>query len=1345
MNELQGIHNIHRKLPVGHMVESLIISDLVRSKPRKLEVPFSWVEHIPFAFFLVEFLRPRVIVELGTHTGNSFNGFCEAVQRTGSSTRCFAVDTWQGDEHAGAYDSSIYDALSAYQRENYQSFASMLRMTFDEALPKFENGSIDLLHIDGLHTYEAVKLDFDTWLPKVAPGGIILFHDIVVRENNFGVWRLWDELKQSYRTAEFSYGYGLGVVFIPGDRDKDHERLHELLSMESSQKTFAMLGRMVLLEAENEMLKREQHENLQEQKAKMHERLSAHTSDVTVLSQPHDLCVELAWDTGDGYRDELTYRAYPTSTTIDLVYSPQAPITGLRGIQLVPINCAAIISTPVVTVTDSQGSESVLRCSEHRGIIDLTDRDYEVLGETSRFIFTEGLPSSIARIRANYTIESFGSKPIESVRELVESLRSDKSARGAKLAESELFHLLSSLKDGIRDRDAQRRADSAQIAELWGVVRQEMEHRRVRGEALARASRSQEALISAAFQDSSKVGGVRVAERKPSRPNMSCAQLVKVLLRDLSAVPLLRQSPEFDVGYYAPGLQRVKGGRLLSILHYQLLGWKKGLKPSAVFDTNWYREFHQDVGATCCSPLAHYVKHGMGEGRAISQVDEDRRSEQDLAHRVKELNGRLTAIPGMLPDLKAESADVIKLRDEMSQDADAGFTIRTGEVLQKVADINVAIREADQLRAPYDDAPEVSVMIPVFNQLRSTLSCIHSLVRHRSKYSFEIIVVDDCSTDLTVTACGAIPELRIVNKEKNSGFIDSCNRGAQVARGKRVVFLNNDTYVLPQWLDNLVDTFEAVPCTGLVGSQLLYPDGSLQEAGGIIWRDGQAWNYGRNQDAAKGEFNYLRDVDFCSGASLMIDRELFLDLGGFDSHYAPAYCEDVDLAFKVRERGLRVLYQPFSRLIHFEGVSSGTDVRVGVKSYQVANLEKIKTRWAAQLTRHASSDVPPEIARDYQVKGRIFFVDALTPTPDQDAGSIVADTWLTALIEFGYHVTFFADSNRGYISHYTDRLQRIGVYALIPPTSHEVESFISQFGASYDLVIGLRYGSTEPVFRAFEACGLSPKKFFLPIDLHYVREMRQAELNGSADKRQSALETKRDELSVVKESDIILVHSSYEQDELAREIPGADVRVSPIITDVQGCKNSFQDRRDICFVGGFQHVPNIDAVNFFVKEVLPLVNRVLPDVVFKVIGSKPPAELDALCSKNVDILGFVQDLEPLWSTIRLSVAPLRFGAGVKGKVCMSLSYGVPVVCTPIAAEGMGVQDGKEVLIGATAQELADQIVRTYTDPAVWRGLSIAGMKLVDEEFSTATNRKRIAQYLQDVGVGSAPYVDSTAA
>ena len=217
---------------------------------------------------------------------------------------------------------------------------------------------------------------------------------------------------------------------------------------------------------------------------------------------------------------------------------------------------------------------------------------------------------------------------------------------------------------------------------------------------------------------------------------------------------------------------------------------------------------------------------------------------------------------------------------------------------------------------------------------------------HSGELAYEVIVVDDHSTDDTHEIIGRIPGLVYLRGETNAGFIASCNRGAAAARGKYLVFLNNDTTVTEGWLSALRETFEFEPQAGLVGSKLVYPDGRLQEAGGIIWRDGSGWNRGKFQDPTKPEFNYLREVDYCSAASLMIPAALFADLGGFDPKYAPAYYEDTDLAFKVRQGGRKVLYQPLSVVLHHEGVTSGTDTSSGTKQYQEVNRATFATAWS---------------------------------------------------------------------------------------------------------------------------------------------------------------------------------------------------------------------------------------------------------------------------------------------------------------------------------------------------------------------------------------------------------------
>ena len=653
----------------------------------------------------------------------------------------------------------------------------------------------------------------------------------------------------------------------------------------------------------------------------------------------------------------------------------------------------------------------------------------------------------------------------------------------------------------------------------------------------------------------------------------------------------------------------------------------------------------------------------------------------------------------------------------------------SGTVLNRAEEQLIASWERRPTKV--DSGPVASVIIPVFNQCEVTVRCLQSIVDTWPLHlELQVIVVDDASSDQTPTVLTALAGLDYVRNANNLGFVRSCNRGAALARGKYIVFLNNDTEVREGWLDHLVNLAESDSSVGAVGSKLIYPDGTLQEAGGIIFRDASGWNYGRTGDPADSRYNYVREVDYCSGAALMVRSDLFRRIGGFSELFAPAYYEDVDLCFSIRSLGYRVLYQPLSEVVHYEGVTSGTDIASGTKRYQEINRPKFLDKWSTALQGHFEPDPSSVVraARRFNSGPTILVVDSYVPLHDRDAGSLRLLKIVRMLREARFNVIFLPD-NYAPLQPYTMELQTLGVEVL-----HHTESGRTQKKALEEVVPSLDFAwICRPELFAKYAASVrrngATRILYDTIDLHFVRKRREYELFGGdvADWQKS----EREELAAARAADATIVVTTAERDVLLAA--GIEhVFVVPTLHDPEShTTREFEERSGVLFIGGYNHTPNVDAAKWLCEEIMPIVWRERPEISVTLLGSNPPESVLALQSPKVRVPGFLPDVSRYFETSRVFVAPIRFGAGMKGKVGHALSYGLPTVLTTIAAEGFGLTDERDCLIADDAETFARGILRAYCDREVWDGLSRSAVAAI-EPFTMAAVKPQLLLTLSTV-------------
>ncbi len=604
-------------------------------------------------------------------------------------------------------------------------------------------------------------------------------------------------------------------------------------------------------------------------------------------------------------------------------------------------------------------------------------------------------------------------------------------------------------------------------------------------------------------------------------------------------------------------------------------------------------------------------------------------------------------------------------------------------------------------RSPW---PKIAILVDPTRASAETIRLLKGLTQSSQAPSSELIFLYPNNHPIGPLLERRVPGGRHLAYDADAGLV----AGLSVALGhSHADWLLVMSFVNVQpndWLSRLVQTAQDVRLGGAMASvvcpRVMGTDGRLVQAGSLRARDGRLLPIGAGQDPGAPEYAYLREVDGGSDDCLLLNRQALQESIGSLAATGAVRPSLAEVFGEMRARGSAILYQP--------------EVTVVVA--------------ARPLARSGGGE---PVARD---RRRALVLDAVMLTPDQDSGSLRMFNLLETFLEQDWHVTF-APSNLEFRDPYGARLQRRGVEVLYSPQVESIPAFLSRRGAEYDLVILSRADVASQFLDDVRLHAPQARVWFDTVDLHFLREVREAELRDDPAVRELAELRKRQEIDLMRRTDLTLVVSSIEQDLLAREVPDVRVEILSNIHDPHPTDAPFAYRDAIIFIGGFNHVPNVDAARYYVEEIQPLVQAELGKVPTFIIGSRPPIEVLALedLDRELHVTGYVEDVTPYFERARLSIAPLRYGAGVKGKINTSMAYGVPVVATPCAAEGMSLRPETDILIGDDPAAFAAAVSRLYRDSILWETLARNGLKNIEDHFSRRVARATLERLVLECG------------
>lgn len=892
----------------------------------------AWTGHLPFAGWLIQAQQPKRLVELGTHGGSSYFSFCQAVKQLQLQTRCFAVDTWAGDEHAGHYENTIFEKVSKHNDAHYAGFSTLLKKSFDEALKDIDDRSVDLLHIDGLHTYEAVKHDFETWLPKLAPGAIVLFHDTVVKESGFGVWRFWEEIKARYPLHfEMHHSFGLGVIQVGTNQASEAQ---PWLTQSDEFKThlsasFAAVGQFqidrfvsTLTQAHIVNL-----ENILQAK----ETLILSTQDALDLKTEEFKALKHDFDLTHGTL-QAVYRSLSWRSTKPLRQIGQAVRNTLRIASLLNRLIASkggywalgqkAMSTlgkegpsallfKIGLALSPQNNQAALRSEGHdRNDYSFWIQKYDTLTEEQRLDYKHQISTWAETPLISVVMPTYNS-PLEFLRQAIESI------------ERQIYpHWQLCIADDC--------SSDPQVREL-----------------LTQKSAS-DPRIKLCFRDTN--GHISLASN--SALELASGEWVALFDHD----DLLTEDALYFVARH--------------ILHHadaQIIYSdedkvdEKGLRFSPHFKSDWNPElfFTQNY-------LSHLGVYRTQLLRLIGGFRQGLEGSQDhdlvlrcLPHIPK---GSIHHIPKVLYHWRAISgstalnASAKSYADEARHTALRDYFESIGTKLE-VSPGLIANTAKIHYPIPHPE-PLVSLMIPTRDRLELIEPCVRSILRKTLYSHFEILILDNASEEeATLAFFEAIQRedsrVKVIRDERAFNFSAINNQGAQHARGSILGLINNDIEVInPEWLSEMV-CLAVQQDIGCVGAKLYYPNDTLQHAGVILGIKGVA-NHSHNKHSKHhdGYFGRLRvpqALSAVTAACLLVRKELYQAVGGMNEDDLKVAFNDIDFCLKVRELGHRNVWTPYAELYHHESLSRGKEDTPEKKARFAKEVDYMKNKWGHAL------------------------------------------------------------------------------------------------------------------------------------------------------------------------------------------------------------------------------------------------------------------------------------------------------------------------------------------------------------------------------------------------------------